>query len=129
MGIFGKLFNLNVKSDAEENTSVNSYSGTTVSNNISQTQSFSDFYMVVEDVFSITGRGTVVTGRVAEGEIHVGDTVCINERITSVVTGIEQFRAKKDYAVAGENIGLLLSNVSKNDIHQGDSITKQTTQN
>lgn len=115
MGIFSKLFNLNVKSDVEENVDYN------VTNNSID----GDFLMFVEDVFTITGRGTVVTGNISSGEVHVGDTLFINENITTTVTGIEQFRKQMQSAVAGDNVGLLLKDISRDDIKRGDTLTKK----
>ncbi|MGY0836128.1 elongation factor Tu [Aerococcus urinaeequi] len=81
------------------------------------------FMMPVEDVFSITGRGTVATGRVERGEIRTGDEVDIvgiAEKIgKSVVTGVEMFRKNLDYAQAGDNIGALLRGVQREDIQRG----------
>ncbi|MEY8371735.1 elongation factor Tu [Aerococcaceae bacterium 50-4] len=81
------------------------------------------FMMPVEDVFSITGRGTVATGRVERGEIRTGDEVDIvgiAEQIgKSVVTGVEMFRKNLDYAQAGDNIGALLRGVQREDIQRG----------
>ncbi len=73
------------------------------------------FLMPVEDVFSITGRGTVATGRVERGQLRTGDEVEIvgltDERAKTVVTGIEMFRKILDYAEAGDNIGALLRGI------------------
>ncbi len=81
------------------------------------------FMMPIEDVFSITGRGTVATGRVERGEIRTGDEVDIvgiAEQIgKSVVTGVEMFRKNLDYAQAGDNIGALLRGVQREDIQRG----------
>jgi elongation factor Tu len=81
------------------------------------------FLMSVEDVFSITGRGTVATGRVERGKIKVSDKVEIvglkDESRQSVVTGVEMFRKEMDEAQAGDNIGLLLRGVEKTDIERG----------
>ena len=81
------------------------------------------FMMPVEDVFSITGRGTVATGRVERGEIRTGDEVDIvgiAEKIgKSVVTGVEMFRKNLDYAQAGDNIGALLRGIQREDIQRG----------
>ncbi|GMR70449.1 MULTISPECIES: elongation factor Tu [Aerococcus] len=81
------------------------------------------FMMPVEDVFSITGRGTVATGRVERGEVRTGDEVDIvgiAEQIgKSVVTGVEMFRKNLDYAQAGDNIGALLRGVQREDIQRG----------
>ncbi len=74
------------------------------------------FLMPIEDVFTITGRGTVVTGRVERGQVRVGDTVeiiGIHETQSTVVTGVEMFRKLLDYAEAGDNIGVLLRGISR----------------
>jgi elongation factor Tu len=80
------------------------------------------FLMPVEDVFSITGRGTVGTGRVERGSIKVGDKVervGIRETMSTVVTGVEMFRKLLDAAEAGDNVGLLLRGVDKKDLERG----------
>ncbi|NLI14855.1 MAG: elongation factor Tu, partial [candidate division Zixibacteria bacterium] len=80
------------------------------------------FLMPVEDVFSITGRGTVATGRVERGMVKVGDEmerVGIRETKKTVVTGVEMFRKLLDYAQAGDNIGLLLRGIDKDEIERG----------
>lgn len=85
-----------------------------------------DFWMTVEDVFSITGRGTVVTGRVAAGTVRVGMPVTIltaNRQLSSKVTGIEMFRKTLDTATVGDNVGLLLAQVSSSQLGPGDTIT------
>ena len=86
------------------------------------------FLMPVEDVFSITGRGTVATGRIERGVINVGDPVEIiglgAEKITSTCTGVEMFRKLLDRGEAGDNAGLLLRGVEKNDIRRGMVICK-----
>ena len=84
------------------------------------------FLMPVEDVFSITGRGTVATGRIEAGVIHVGDEVQIlglGEDKKSVVTGVEMFRKLLDQGEAGDNVGLLLRGIDKNEIKRGMVIT------
>jgi len=82
-----------------------------------------DFLMPVEDVFSITGRGTVATGRIETGIIHTGDPVDIigmgAEKLKSVVTGVEMFRKILDTGMAGDNAGLLLRGIDKNEIRRG----------
>lgn len=89
------------------------------------------FLMPVEDVFTITGRGTVATGRVERGEIKMGDTVEIvglkDETTTTVVTGVEMFRKLLDSAVAGDNVGLLLRGIARTDIERGQVIAKPKT--
>ncbi|MFC4025671.1 elongation factor Tu [Oceanobacillus longus] len=86
------------------------------------------FMMPVEDVFSITGRGTVATGRVERGQIKVGDEVEIiglNEAPgKTTVTGVEMFRKLLDYAEAGDNIGALLRGVAREDINRGQVLAK-----
>ena len=86
------------------------------------------FLMPVEDVFSITGRGTVATGRVERGTLHVSDEVEIigikEETRKSVVTGIEMFRKLLDEAQAGDNIGALLRGVQRTDIERGQVLIK-----
>jgi len=83
------------------------------------------FLMPIEDVFSITGRGTVVTGRVEQGMLNVGDSVEIvglRELQTTVVTGVEMFRKLLDEAQAGDNVGLLLRGVGKEDVERGQVV-------
>nr|AOE09874.1 translation elongation factor Tu [uncultured bacterium] len=87
-----------------------------------------DFLMPVEDVFSITGRGTVATGRIETGIANTGDTVDIigmgAEKMTSTVTGIEMFRQILDRGEAGDNAGILLRGIAKEDIKRGMVICK-----
>ena len=83
------------------------------------------FLMAVEDVFSITGRGTVATGRVERGQIHVGDPVEIvglRDTTKSVATGLEMFRKLLDDARAGDNVGILLRGVEKEGIERGQVV-------
>ncbi|RPA60547.1 elongation factor Tu [Aerococcus agrisoli] len=86
------------------------------------------FMMPIEDVFSITGRGTVATGRVERGEVRTGDEVDIvgvkDEIGKSVVTGVEMFRKTLDYAQSGDNIGALLRGVQREDIERGQVLAK-----
>ena len=86
------------------------------------------FLMPVEDVFSITGRGTVATGRIESGVINTGDAVDIvgmgEEKLTSTVTGVEMFRKILDRGEAGDNVGLLLRGIEKTDIRRGMVIAK-----
>ncbi|MEO1780468.1 MULTISPECIES: elongation factor Tu [Enterococcus] len=86
------------------------------------------FMMPVEDVFSITGRGTVATGRVERGQVRVGDEVEIvgiaDETAKTTVTGVEMFRKLLDYAEAGDNIGALLRGVAREDIQRGQVLAK-----
>ena len=89
------------------------------------------FLMPVEDVFSITGRGTVATGRVERGTVKVQDTVEIvglsEEKKTTVVTGVEMFRKLLDEAVAGDNIGALLRGIQRNEIERGQVLAAPGT--
>ncbi len=89
------------------------------------------FMMPVEDVFSITGRGTVATGRVERGQVRVGDVVEIvgieEETKNTTVTGVEMFRKLLDYAEAGDNIGALLRGVSREEIQRGQVLAKPGT--
>ncbi|KHE72256.1 elongation factor Tu [Halobacillus sp. BBL2006] len=86
------------------------------------------FMMPVEDVFSITGRGTVATGRVERGQVKVGDEVEIigmaEEARKTTITGVEMFRKLLDYAEAGDNIGALLRGVNREDINRGQVLAK-----
>ena len=86
------------------------------------------FLMPVEDVFSITGRGTVATGRVERGVVKMSDQVEIvgltDEKRTTVVTGVEMFRKLLDYAEAGDNIGVLLRGVQRTEIERGQVLAK-----
>lgn len=89
------------------------------------------FLMPVEDVFTITGRGTVATGRVERGQLNTGDEVEIiglsEERPKTVVTGVEMFRKILDYAEAGDNIGALLRGVQRDEIQRGQVLCKPGT--
>ena len=80
------------------------------------------FLMAVEDVFSITGRGTVSTGRIERGVINVGDTIEIvglGETQTTTVTGVEMFQKTLDSGMAGDNVGIIITWCSKRDIERG----------
>jgi elongation factor Tu len=90
------------------------------------------FLMPVEDVFTITGRGTVATGRVERGQVKVGDPVeivGITDTKNSVVTGVEMFRKLLDYAEAGDNIGALLRGVNRDQVERGQVIAKPKSVN
>jgi elongation factor Tu len=86
------------------------------------------FMMPIEDVFSIKGRGTVVTGRVDRGEVKTGDPVEIiglrEKSINSVVTGVEMFHKTLDYGMAGDNLGLLLRGIERTDVERGQVVAK-----
>ncbi|MFQ6196758.1 elongation factor Tu, partial [Streptomyces sp. NPDC000405] len=101
-----------------------------VDENIPQPQRDVDkpFLMPIEDVFTITGRGTVVTGRIERGILKVNETVDIigihPEKTTTTVTGIEMFRKLLDEGQAGENVGLLLRGIKREDVERGQCIIK-----
>jgi elongation factor Tu len=86
-----------------------------------------DFLMPVEDVFTITGRGTVVTGRIEQGVIHTGDKMAmigIRDTVETVVTGVEMFRKIMDEGQAGDNVGLLLRGIGREDVERGMVVAK-----
>ena len=88
------------------------------------------FLMSIEDVFTITGRGTVVTGRVERGQLKLNDTVEIvglKPTKSTVVTGIEMFRKQLDYAEAGDNAGVLLRGIDRRDVERGQVLAKPGT--
>jgi elongation factor Tu len=88
------------------------------------------FLMPVEDVFTITGRGTVATGKVERGQIRVGDPVeivGIRPTASTVVTGVEMFRKLLDYAEAGDNIGTLLRGITRETVQRGQVLAKPKT--
>ncbi|CAN4085966.1 unnamed protein product [Withania somnifera] len=97
---------------------------------IPQRQTELPFLMTIEDVFSITGRGTVATGRVERGTVRIGDTVDIvglRDTRTTTVTGVEMFQKILDEAMAGDNVGLLLRGIQKIDIQRGMVLSKPGT--
>jgi elongation factor Tu len=86
-----------------------------------------DFLMPVEDVFSISGRGTVVTGAISQGTVRLGDKieiVGIKETTETTVTGIEMFRKEMEFAEAGDNAGILLRGIAKEDVERGQVLVK-----
>ena len=88
------------------------------------------FLMSIEDVFTITGRGTVVTGRVERGQLKLNDTVEIvglKDTKSTVVTGIEMFRKQLDYAEAGDNAGVLLRGIDRTEVERGQVLAKPGT--
>jgi elongation factor Tu len=90
------------------------------------------FMMPIEDVFTITGRGTVATGRVERGQVKVGDAVeiiGITDTKSTVVTGVEMFRKLLDYAEAGDNIGALLRGVTRDQVERGQVLAKPKSVN
>ena len=113
MGLFSKLFDKREIKDGIVPPTPAEYYATS-----------GKFNMVIDDVFSIMGRGTVVTGKVSSGEINIGESVMINGSRSVVVTGIEMFRKTLDYAKEGDNVGLLLKDVTRDEVHKGDVLTK-----
>jgi elongation factor Tu len=86
-----------------------------------------DYLMPVEDVFSISGRGTVVTGAISQGRVNLGDEIEIvglKETVKTTVTGIEMFRKEMDFAEAGDNAGILLRGIKKEDVQRGQVLVK-----
>lgn len=97
---------------------------------IPQRQTDKPFLMAIENVFSITGRGTVATGRVERGSVKVGDTVDIvglGPTRSTTVTGIEMFQKTMDEAIAGDNVGLLLRGIQKTEVERGMVLAKPGT--
>jgi elongation factor Tu len=89
------------------------------------------FLMPIEDVFSITGRGTVVTGRIERGVVHTGETIDIigikDKAQTTTVTGVEMFRKILDEGQAGDNVGLLLRGIKREEVERGQVVIKPGT--
>lgn len=85
--------------------------------------------LVVDDVFTITGRGTVATGQITEGDFTVGDSVILDtgsgEQIETVISGIEMFRKTVETAGEGENVGIFLKNIKRGQLSKGDLIIKR----
>lgn len=118
MGIFDFLKPKNIMVDQSNVQPVQQVQNNPINNSGS-------FELLVEDVFLITGRGTVVTGRVSKGTIRVGDEVIISPSgIRTVVTGVEQFRKMLDFAQEGDNVGLLLRGVSREQVQRGNKLIK-----
>lgn len=101
----------------------NNYCNTGVSG-----EDYGAFRITVQDVFSITGRGTVITGQIESGSISVGDTVTLRRKDGSYreieVTGLEMFRKMLDTAKQGDNVGLLLRGIARNEVGRGDVLEK-----
>ncbi|WP_333890007.1 EF-Tu/IF-2/RF-3 family GTPase [Mycolicibacterium gadium] len=85
------------------------------------------FKLTVEDVFSIKNRGVVATGRIESGTVRVGDTVHINGGPGVKVTAIEMFRKQLDEASAGENVGVLMKGIERNQLDRGDVLTSSSS--
>ena len=111
-----ELEQMRKEAEARDQTPVFSNMGTGIS-------SSSDFKMTVADVFNITGRGTVITGKIESGEIRVGDTISLRGKSYNV-QGIEMFRRNTQEAKAGDNVGILLRGLDRNSVARGDVLTK-----
>lgn len=127
MGIFSRLFRNSPEEEFQREIDSQISGGDA---DISADYAYTEigFRLTVKDVFSIAGRGTVVTGVVSSGEISVGDTVQIVRSgqiiLSSRVNGIEMFRKICEKAVTGENVGILLNNVNRNQLMRGDILIK-----
>ena len=118
MGFFSRLFGKKsyeetLKEEAEKNNSKPQID-----------YSKASFIFYVEDVFVITGRGTVVTGRCTLGSAKVGDKVLINGGIEAIITGVESFRKQINMINVGESAGILLKDVSREAVRKGDLLSK-----
>ena len=120
--------NTEPNNDIQNNTGTGDTTGTVDPNTNLTYDKDGAFLMPVEDVFTITGRGTVVTGRIERGTIKINEEVQIigldHEIKTTVVTGIESFREQKDSAQAGDNVGLLLRGISREEVERGLVLAK-----
>ena len=134
MGFLDKLFGRSGETDDqkeirlynEEKSAPHSIKETAQQKNASVCPSGTKACFVVDDVFNITGRGSVVTGTVTEGSFSVGDKVTVNgsHSYETVITGIEQFRKTLDTVHEGNNAGILLRGVTRGQIGKGDLIIK-----
>lgn len=124
MGFFSKLFG-SKNHDDEMKKEAMQMEHTAQINNVMTGNINGEFNFTVEDVFTITGRGTVVTGSVNSGTIKLNDEVLINGVTPTVVTGIEMFRKTLDVAQAGDKCGILLRGIDRNQINSGDTLTKK----
>lgn len=108
MSLFGKLFG--------NKDDITDYPSFTTDNG--------KFHFIIDDVFTVTGRGTVVTGKVVSGEVHVGDIVNLSDRVNTEVIGIEMFRKTLDVAQNGDVCGIFLKDIPRDEVHKGDYLTK-----
>lgn len=119
--------NVNETTETQNNTGGNT-TGTVDPNTNLTYDKDGAFLMAIEDVFTITGKGTIITGRIERGTINLNDEVQIigldHEIITTTVTGIEMFRKELDYAEAGDNVGILLKDVGREEVERGQVIAK-----
>lgn len=124
--VVSKSKNNNVTIIGEENNDTPIFQDEVISENVNGE---GNIIMVIDDVFSLTGRGTAVTGKIVNGILQVGDEVTIqspvvNKNISTKVTAIEMFRKKLTVANKGDSVGVLISDVNKQDVQRGDYITK-----
>ncbi len=134
MGLLGKLFGRSGETDDqkeirlynEEKSAPHRVTESAPQKNPSVCLSSAKACFVVDDVFTISGRGTVVTGSVEKGSFSVGDHVTIDstQSFDTVITGIEQFRKTLDTVNEGDNAGMLLKDVSRGQLSKGDLIIK-----
>ena len=124
MGLFSKLFGRSNETDDQRE--IRLYNENKPEATGSPVQNMGKSVFVVNDVFSISGRGTVVVGTVTEGSFSVGDKVIIDSESNTeaVITGIEMFRKLLDTVHEGDNAGILLGNVPRNCISRGDLLIK-----
>lgn len=123
MGLLSRLFNGKSHDEKLKQDAITMEDIANANNSINY--SSSEFNFVVEDVFSITGRGTIVTGNVISGSVKVNDGVLINGVTPTVISGIEVFRKMQNAASEGDNCGLLLKSISKDQVKRGDVLTKK----
>ena len=119
MGLFGKLFN----KETDDEKDLKQASAGRQQTSYDPSPDNDPFRLRVDDIFTIKDRGVVVTGRVESGSLKVGDVVVVNGTRQCEVAGIEQFRKILQTASAGDNVGILLSDITKYDINQGDILT------
>jgi hypothetical protein len=118
-----------LKDTLDSNLNNSNTTSNTVDSNVNKTMDETGaFLMPIEDVFSVSGRGTIVTGRIERGTVKIGDDVQIiglnNEKINTQITGIEMFRKALDTAKAGDNVGLLLKGVARDEVKRGQLVIK-----
>lgn len=124
MGIFDffkKKDSTEINANSNVSTSVNTQVVGTINNN---SVSSNDFFMIVDDVFSIS-KGVIVTGTISSGIVSIGDTlIMVDTQVPAIVKGIEVFRKQIDYAKAGDKVGLLLDSVARDQIVVGGALHK-----
>lgn len=127
MGIFSKLFGKNETENEREERLFNEERQNNSSPAMNDQFDSDSSVLFIDDIFTIKGRGTVVTGVVSEGSFSVGDTVNIESSqgiLEAKITGIEKFRSHEKTATKGDNIGMLLNNISREQVQKGNIIRK-----